>query len=128
MSRIINISTQSEEIDLELGRYRIFVLGGFGVNLGKFSISFRNKATSEITKSEKAFWPVQTFAFGKRAKRIFIVDISEAGKYEVLFNKPEALKVKPSNLPISSFFSDFLSTDKIEIVITKKLGIFPILA
>lgn len=127
MSRPININKQGEEIDLKARKYRIYVLGGFGVNLGKFSISFKHKETNEIAKCEKAFWPVQSYAFEKRAKRILIVDIPEEGQYEVLFSNPETLKVKRSNLLISSLFTSNLATEQIEIVITEKLGFFPVL-
>lgn len=89
-----------------------------------FSISLRHKQTNEIIESKKAFWAVQTFAFGQRAKRILTIDIPREGSYEVLFKHPEALKVKYSNL----LFSDKtpLPTDSIKVVITEKFGVFPI--
>ena len=95
------------------------------MNLYQFSISLKNIATDESIKCKKAFWPVQAYAFGKRAKRILIVDIPEEGRYEVLFDNPETLKIKHSNLPISSMFRKPLATDKIEILITEKLGVWP---
>ena len=98
MTRPININKKKEEIDLKARRYRIYVLGGFGVNLGEFSIFFKHKETNEITECQKAFWSVQAYAFGKRAKRIFIVDIPKEGQFEVIFNNPETLKVNHSNL------------------------------
>jgi len=127
VNRPININKQGEEIELKSRRYGIYVLGGWGVNLGEFSISFKQIGTKEIATCQRAFWPVQAFAFGKRAKRILIVDIPEAGPYEVLFNNPETLIVKCTNLPISSLFFRPLPTEQIEIVITEKLGVFPIL-
>ena len=127
MNKPININNVREEIYLKACRYRIYVLGGFWVNLGQFSISFKHKETSEITKCKKAFWPVQAYAFGRRAKRIFIVDIPKEGQFEILFNNPETLRVKHSNLPISSFFRKSLTSDQIDILITEKLGVYPIL-
>ncbi|MDT8413091.1 MAG: hypothetical protein RQ875_11545 [Vicingaceae bacterium] len=101
VTRLININNKQEEIELKARRYRIYVLGGIFVNLGEFSISFKHKETNEITECQKAFWPVQTYAFGKKAKRIFIVDIPKEGQFEVIFNNPETLKVNKSNLIIS---------------------------
>ncbi|WP_147767639.1 hypothetical protein [Seonamhaeicola maritimus] len=125
MGRPININSTEEIVDLKASRYRIYSLGGFGVNLNQFSISLKNIATDESIKCKKAFWPVQAYAFGKRAKRILIVDIPEEGRYEVLFDNPETLRIKHSNLPISSMFRKPLATDKIEILITEKLGVWP---
>ncbi len=127
MNRPININAQGEEIELKARRYGIYVLGGWGVNLGEFSISFRHIGSNEIVTCKRAFWPVQAYAFGKRAKRIFVADIPDEGKYEVLFNKPETIKVKRSNLPIFSLFINPLTTDRIEIAITENLGVFPIM-
>ena len=98
MGRPININSTEEIIDLKASRYRIYSLGGFGVNLNQFSISLKNIATDESIKCKTACWPVQAYAFGKRAKRILIVDIPEEGRYEVLFDNPETLRIKHSKL------------------------------
>ena len=127
MGRPININSEKEIINLKASRYRIYALGGFGVKLGRFSISLKNIETNEIVKCEKAFWPVQAFAFGKRAKRILIADIPKDGQYELLFNNPKTLKIKHTNLPISSLFTKPMGTENIEILITEKLGVYPIL-
>lgn len=127
MGKPININSKGEIVDLKAAKYKIYSLGGFGVNLNQFSISLKHTETSESIKCKQAFWPVQAFAFGKRAKRILIVDIPKEGRYEVLFHNPETLRIKHSNLPISSMFGRPLATDKIEILITEKLGIFSFL-
>lgn len=127
MERLININDNGKEILLKVSRYRIYVLGGFGVSLGQFSIFFKDKETDRVIKCKKSFWPVQAYAFGKRAKRIFIVDIPEEGLFEVFFKNPETLKVKHSNLPISSMFRKPLTSNQIEVLITEKLGVYPIL-
>jgi len=121
MSRPINIIKKNKEIDLKIGKYKIYVLGGYRVTLGRFFIDFKHKKTNEVIECERASWPVQTYAFGKRAKRIFIVNIPEEGLYEILFNNPETLIVKSSSLFIYSIFSNnnCLPTDQIEIMITQ---------
>ncbi len=123
----IKINSQKELIDLKASRYRVYVLGGFGVKLGQFSISLKHMESGEVVKCEKAFWPVQVslvldqvYAFGKRAKRILKVDILKEGQYEVLFGFPETLRIKRSNLLFSSLFAKPLTTENIEILITEK--------
>jgi hypothetical protein len=125
--RPINIHSKNELVDLEPSRYRIYALGGFGVKLRQFSISFKHTETGELIQCKRSFWPVQTFAFGKRAKRIFVFDIQKEGSYEVLFENPTSLKIKHSNLPISSIFSKPMANEEIEILISKKIGVYPIL-
>lgn len=122
MKRTININSHGEEIELEALKYKIYILGGWGVNLGKFSISFKKVATEEIFKCEKAYWPIQTYAFEKKARRIFVMNVQEAGTYEILFNNPQSLKVKQSTSLIPSLFSSALSTKDLEIIISEKLG------
>ena len=63
--------------------------------------------TSEIIKCKKAFWPVQPYAFEKRANRIFIAHIIKGGQYEILFNHPETLRVKHLNILILNSFIQF---------------------
>lgn len=125
--RPININSKGEIVNLKASRYRIYAIGGFGANLNQFSISLKHTETSTSIICKKAFWPVQAFAFGKRAKRILIVDIPKEGNYEVLFDNPETLRIKHSNLPVSSMFRKPLTNDQIEILITEKLGVYPII-
>jgi len=127
VNKPINLNNKGEIVELKAHRYRIYVLGGFGVNIGQSSIDFKHKETSEITKCKKSFWPVQTYAFEKRAKRIFIADIPKKGLYEVVLNKPETIRVQSSNLSIISLFKKPLNNSKVEILITEKLDSFPIL-
>ena len=116
MNKPINILEKEVEINLKARRYKIYVLGGFGVEVGDVSISLKNKETNEKITCKKAFWPVQTYEFNKRAKRVFIIDIPEEGKYEVLFFNPYSLKVKHDNLPIFSFFSYPIKTSEIQVL------------
>lgn len=126
MSRLININSQNEEINLEAGTYRIFLLGGFGISLNNFSISLINIKSKEIIESKKAFWRVQTYVNGKRAKKINIININNSGQYKIVFNNPKSLKVKKSNLRLNYFSNETLSSENLEIIITQKNGLFPI--
>lgn len=112
---------------MEARRYRIYILGGWGISLGDFSITLKQKGTDRIIKCKKAFWPVQAFAYGKRARRILILDIKESEQYEVIFDNAETIKVNRSNLPISAMISKPKPVDQLEVLITEKLGVYPIL-
>ena len=127
MIRPININSKGEEINLIARKYRIYLLGGWGVNLGNFLISFKDKKTGEITKSKRAIYPVQAFSYRKRAKRILNVNITKQSNYEVIFENPESLKLKRSNLFLSNLFTKPISNEQIEILITGQLGDFPII-
>jgi len=115
MKKTININSIGEQIDLEVGKYRIDILGGWGVKLGEFSISIKDIETQDVIKCERTFLPIQSFVFGKRAKRIFIIDVPKSARYEVMFENSKSIKVKRSNLPISSMFTNPLSNEELEI-------------
>ena len=67
MEHVINIHDSGHEIDLEVGEYKIDVLGGWGVKRGQFSISLKHNKTGKVVICKRSFWPIQSFAFGKRA-------------------------------------------------------------
>ncbi|WP_445710060.1 hypothetical protein [Flavobacterium sp.] len=119
MNKPISILQNEVELFFKARRYRVYVLGGFGVEIGDFSIVLKNKETNQQIACKKASWPVQTYEFNKRAKRVFIIDVPKEGNYEVVFLNPYSLKVKHNNLPISSFFSYPIETTKIEVLFLK---------
>ena len=117
MGHAINIYNSGQEIDLQIRKYKIDVLGGWRVELGQFSISLVHNQSGRTVNCERSFWPVQSFAFDKRAKRIFIANIIEAGTYNVEFKNSDTLKVKHTNLFFIALFQDPLPNDKISIYI-----------
>jgi hypothetical protein len=117
MQQVISIYKSGQEIHLEIGKYNIDVLGGWGVDLGQFSISLLHIQSGQNANCERSFWPVQSYAFDKRAKRIFKVHIVNAGTYKVDFRNPETLKVRHSILFFSSLFQDAIPHDKVSIYI-----------
>jgi hypothetical protein len=116
MQYVINIHNTGQEISLESGRYKIDVLGGWGVRLGEFAISFVHADSGETIHCERAFWPVQFFAFKRKAKRIFIVDVPQTGAYKIEFTNPKSLQVKETNLFIS-FLEDPIPNEKLSVFI-----------
>ena len=78
MNRPININSKDEEIHLSEGKYRIYIIGGWGGKIGRFKVLFKDKKTDKVVESRKAILSVQTYAFGEKAKRILIVDIAKS--------------------------------------------------
>jgi hypothetical protein len=117
MGHVINIHNNGQEIDLESGKYKIDVLGGWGVDLGLFSISFRHGQSGQTINCKRSFWPVQSLAFDKRAKRIFTVDIVEPGVYKIEFTNAETLRLKETNLFFMGLFQNPIPNDQISIFI-----------
>jgi hypothetical protein len=115
MKHVINIHTGSQKIDLRIGQHKIDILGGWGVALGEFSISLEHDVSGQVVNCEKSFWPVQSYAFGKRARRIFTADVSKTGTYKVKFTKAESLRITHSNLFISKLLEDPIPNEKISV-------------
>jgi hypothetical protein len=117
MGQVINIYNNGQEIDLEIGEYKIDVLGGWGVELGQFSILFKHEQSGQTIRCKRSLLPIQTLAFDRRAKRIFSVDILERGTYKIDFENPETLQVKETNLFFTGLFQRAIPNDKISIFI-----------
>lgn len=117
MAKVINIHREGEQVNLIKGRNKIDILGGWGIKLGNFWISFRHVQTQEMIQCKKAFWPVQFYAFGKRSKRIFIVDAPKAGSYIIEFRNSKDLQVKPSSLFVRSLFEEPIPNKSIAVYI-----------
>lgn len=117
METIINIDNNNTQIELKAKEYNVSILGGWGVSLGNFSISFRHIKTGEKIECKRTLMPIQTFNGGIRTKRIFSVTIDNAGTYAVEFKNQQTLKVKESNLLIKSLFEGFIPTKDIKICI-----------
>jgi len=66
---------------------------------------------------KKALFKVQSFRSGKRAKKIFSLDIQTYGRYRVDFLNHESLQVKESNLIFSNRFRKPISKKHVEIQI-----------
>jgi hypothetical protein len=117
MEPVINIHNNGHEIDLKIGKYKIDVLGGWGVKFGQFSISLKHNLTGQMVDCERSFWPVQSFAFGKRARRILIARVIKSGTYKVEFKQPTTLEIKETNLVFGGLFQEPIPNEKISIYI-----------
>jgi hypothetical protein len=112
---LIPLTQDKTVISLQRGRYRIDVIGGWGVERGNFSISFKNMDSGYSIVSKKAFWPVQLIRFGKRAKRAFLIDVPIGGDYELEFRHLASLRVRYNNLPITSRWESIIPHSEISL-------------
>jgi hypothetical protein len=117
MEYVINIHSRGQEINLTSGKYNVDILGGWGIDLGQFAGMLINRQSAEVITCKRTFWRVQSFAFKKRAKRIFSIDISQDGTYKVEFMNSKTLRVKEYNLFITSFFEEPVPNEKIDVYI-----------
>jgi len=117
MEHVINIHHNGQEIHLEKGKFKIDILGGWGVKLRQFSISFRNSRSGLVINCKRSFWPIQSLAFRKKAKRVFSVDVPENGTYTVEFMNAITLEVKETNLLIGGLFQEPVPNENISIYI-----------
>jgi hypothetical protein len=117
MSFRLAIHSRGESVELARGKYKIDVLGGWGVRLGDFSMSFRHGGSQQVVNCEKTSWRVQSFVSHIPAKRIFVVNIDNPGIYTVEFSNPGSLQVRPSGLFIVSCFQKPISNELIEVFI-----------
>ena len=117
MNSPINIYSSNTKIELPVGIYSVKVLGGWGVEVGNFSFDLKNIDNGEIIKPRGTQWRVQSFAFKKRAKKIFTLDIGKRGNFVIEFKNQNDLKVRRSNLFLTRLFENELPNENLEICI-----------
>ena len=117
MNNPINILENNKQIELSVGIYNLKVLGGWKVITNNCSVILREVGGETEIKSKDTFWKIQSFAYGKRAKKIASIDIPKRAKYEIEFINAANLKVKKSNLMLLSSFQNYLPTNEVQICI-----------
>lgn len=117
----INIH-KDQDIFLEEGRYRVNIIGGWGVKLNGFSIELEHLDRALLVIASRSFWPVQSFWKGRRAKRVFTFEIKEKGNYEFRFINSNNLLVRHSNLRtlMQRIFDDPIENKNLSVVIKSK--------
>ena len=108
---------KNQQMELPVGVYSLKVLGGWKVITNNFSVILREVNGGTVIKSKETFWKIQSFAFGKRAKKIASIDIPKRATYEIEFLNPSDLKVKKSNLMTLGLFQNYLPTNEIQVCI-----------
>lgn len=116
----IRIHDSNQAIVLSVGIYSIDLLGGWSVSLGNFSISLTNKKSKEVIIPKVTNWRIQSYEFGKRAKKIMTLEIREPGVHFIEFKNPKDLKVRRSNLFLMKLFENEIPNDELNIWIDRK--------
>lgn len=115
MFKKINIHRKGEILQFTTGVCKIDIIGGWDVTLGEFSIKLKNIKNGKVLEGKRVFWRLQSWDYGKRSKRIFMIDIIEPGEYEIEFINPEHVKLKHSGLFLLGLFSHPLKNENLEI-------------
>ena len=115
----ININSIGEQIGLGEGKYKINLIGGWGIELNEFSLAFKNIQTQELLIANRSFWPVQSYQENRRTRRIMIVNINQEGLYEVIFTNSDKLIVRWSPLRMHRLWADPVSNERLEIQIER---------
>ena len=113
----LHIDEADTEINLDIGTYRIDILGGWGVRLNGFGIVLTNRETDVTVTVTKTNLKIQSIKDGHRAIRVFLFAIFKAGTYKLHFSNINALEIKRSRLKAFSTFRKRVSRSQIQIKI-----------
>ena len=120
MKEIVNIYDSNKIIELSYGSYDVLILGGWGVNLGKFSFKLKNLSNEKTVQPNITKWRIQSYFRGQRAKKIFSIDIMQGGKHKIEFENQNNIDLKKSNIIFLRFFEKQLPNSSIEILFERK--------
>jgi len=118
----INITESKAKVRLDSREYTIYVLGGWGVKLGDFSITFKNIGNNQLISSHRPIISLVTMANNIRAKKIFCISVPEKGDYKVIFEKSKSLKVYRYNLAFFTTLFQPIPNSEIKILISENNG------
>jgi hypothetical protein len=120
----INIHEKGKCLYFEKGIYEVFFLGGFSVELNEFSLLLKHLMTNKFIECKNVNWPLQTYNYGKRAKKKLKIEIENSGTYELFFINSNSINLKKSNLKsIFPFLNPKvieIKNDEIEVFFKKK--------
>ena len=98
----IEISTNNKMYELDKGKYKVHLLGGWHVKLGEFKIELINQTTKRKVETNEPKLKEQSYISGRRAKHILTFKIDKIGIYSMNTSNSKSIKVKQSNLKISN--------------------------
>lgn len=117
MNSPIKITEENVSLPLKEGSYYIDILGGWKIELNYFSISLIDSKTKHELETNRIGIRVQSYKFGNKSKRIYKFKVDKAGEYRLIFRNIDSLKVKESNLFISSLFMKHKDVEELMIYI-----------
>jgi len=118
----INIADSKAKVSLNSGVYSIYVLGGWGVKLGDFSITFKNVESNQLVNSYRPIIALDTMAYNIWAKKIFNINVPEAGDYEIIFKNPKSIRVYRFNWGLLTSVFQSIPNSEIRILISDNNG------
>lgn len=114
----INICSSNRIIELHVGIFSVYILGGWDVVVEDFTFTLTNIQNGQIINPRDTQWRIQSYEFGELAKKIKILDIPERGNYRIDFKNLDSLKVWKARLPlIYRVFSKPIEKQNIQIII-----------
>lgn len=118
----IELSTNNKMYELDKGKYKVHLLGGWHVKLGDFKIELINQTTKRKVVTNEPKLKEQSFISGNRSKHILSFKIDSKGIYSVNTSNSKSIKVKRSNLKISNFIlrKPDIKTENLKLKIIKQ--------
>jgi len=99
----LELLTINKMYELDKGKYKVMLLGGWHVKLGEFKIELINQTTKRKVETNEPKLKEQSYISGKRAKQILNFKIDRKGIYSINTSNSNTVEVKQSNLSISNF-------------------------
>ena len=115
----INIYNSDNTIHLSMGVYDVFIIGGWNLNLGKFSFRLNKINNAKIVKPEILDLRVQSYFKNKRTKKAFSFVITKGGMFNIEFENQDSLFLKKSHFIFGGVFEKKIKNKSIEILIER---------
>lgn len=115
----INIYEKEKTINLPMGIYDVYLIGGWYVDLLSFNFLLSKINGEEIIKPEEVTLKSQSYYKGKRAKKIFSFSVNKGGNYKIKFKGQNSLTLRKQSLMIGYLFGKNIETNSIEMFIER---------
>lgn len=119
---LINIHSTNVQLELDKGKYYIYIIGGWKVSFGDFKVILKKIDSGEAISTDKVFMGMNTFINNKLAKKILSVHIQETAKYQVIFHNPKSVMVKRLDASFLSFLLTPHPNSELNILVSKNNG------
>ncbi|TCI93049.1 hypothetical protein [Tenacibaculum sp. M341] len=120
INKPININTKESLVNLSMGIYNVYIIGGWYVDLGKFNFYLNKTNNGDIIKPKKTFYTGNLYYKNQRAKLKFSFEIKKGGKFRVNFENQNSLIVKKRSFLLGYLFGKKIDAKKIEIIFERK--------
>ncbi|MGG6229430.1 hypothetical protein [Tenacibaculum sp. SDUM215027] len=115
----INIYEKEKIINLPMGVYDVYLIGGWYIDLLSFNFLLSKINGEEVIKPEEATLKSQSYYKRKRAKKIFSFSVNRGGNYKIEFKGQNSLILRKQSLMIGYLFGKNIETNSIEIFIER---------